>query len=138
MKKIILTLVMLTIVSTTQIFGQSKAKESAEMVSFCEKTGDATLVCAALGKCDEITATNKEVKIKSFNMSWQLPASKSEKEGLWIESSNMGGKISAENMAKLKTLEALKVTKLLIENVIATDADGKNERKISGMVITLK
>ncbi len=129
---------MFTILGTTHIFGQAKGKESAEMASFCGKSGDATLVYAALWKCDNITAANKEVKIKSFNMRWQLPASKGEKEGLWIESSNMGGKISAENMAKLKTLEALKVTKLLIENVIATDADGKNERKISGMVITLK
>ena len=142
MKKTILAAVLFTMMSTTLIYGQTKEvkKEEAPDITFCGTTkGEANLTYADIVKCDEIMLKDKSLKIKSFNISFMVPAENpKDGAGLFIDRKNEGNKFSKENMEILKTLEAKKSKKLLIENVIALEADGKTERKLHGLAISLK
>ncbi len=80
----------------------------------------------------------KELKIKSFIFSVLIPPADGKGEGVFIDYENTGSKLNKQILDVLKTLEAKKVKKILIEKVIIIEADGKTERKMRGIVINLK
>lgn len=140
MKKIILTSLLLALLGITSVLGQTKGNsDSIPNVSFCNavKEND-TIKYSALGKCDEIMQPYKELKIKSFVFSFLIPSADVKGEGAFEDYSNTGSKLNKQTLDVLKTLEAKKVKKILIENVIIIEADGKTERKMRGIVINLK
>lgn len=139
MKKIILTPVLLTMISTTLIFGQTKLNsDNIPNVTFCNATHENdTLKYSDLVKCVEITQPYKELKIKSFTVSFLFPPTDGQGEALFLDYSNTGSKLSEQILDVFKTLEAKKVKKILIEQVMVFDVDGKTERKMKGTVINL-
>lgn len=140
MKKTILTSVLLALLSTTSILAQTKVNsDSIPNVSFCNavKEND-TIKYSDLGKCDEIMQPYKELKIKSFVFSFLIPSADVKGEGAFVDYPNTGSKLNKQTLDVLKTLEAKKVKKILIENVIIIEADGKTERKMRGIAVNLK
>ncbi len=140
MKKAITTSVLLTLISTTLIFGQTKVNSgNIPNVIFCNAAHENdTIKYSDLSKCDEITQPYKELKIKSFTVSFLMPPIDGKGEALFLDYSNTGGKLNQQILDVLKTLESKKVKKILIEQVMVLDADGKTERKMKGTVINLK
>ncbi|MDO9186752.1 MAG: hypothetical protein Q7W13_12135 [Bacteroidia bacterium] len=139
MKKIILTPVLLTMISTTLTFGQTKVNsDNIPNVTFCNAAHENdTIRYSDLVKCVEITQPYKELKIKSFTVSFLFPPADGKGEALFLDYSNTGGKLSEQILDVFKTLEAKKVKKILIEQVVILDADGKTERKMKGTVVNL-
>lgn len=139
MKKIILTPVLLTMISATLTFGQTKVNsDNIPNVSFCNATHENdTIKYSDLIKCVEITQPYKELKIESFTVSFLMPANEGKGEELFLDYSNTGGKLNQQILDVLKTLEAKNVKKILIEQVVVLDVDGKTERKMKGTVINL-
>ena len=135
--KTILSAALLTVLSTSAIFGQTKEKTKSQ-VTFCNiisEQNEISIKYSDLGKCDELLTVDKNLKIKSFTISAKV-FSKDLKEDIWVDKTNAGGKLSKENLDFIKKLETEKVKKILIESVIALDGTG--EKKISGLVINLK
>ncbi|MDP1746345.1 MAG: hypothetical protein Q8L90_12250 [Bacteroidota bacterium] len=139
MKKIILTSVLLTLISTTLTFGQTKVNsDNIPNVIFCNAAHENdTIKYSDLVKCIEITQPYKELKIKSFTVSFLFPPADGKGESLFLDYSNTGGKLSEQILDVFKTLEAKKVKKIIIEQVTVLDVDGKTERKMKGTVINL-
>ena len=106
-------------------------------VSFCNAVNiNDTIKYADLVKCDELTQPYKELKIKSFTFSYSIPSSENKDEQLFVDYSNIGSKLNKQILDVLKTLEAKKVKKILIEQVVILEADG-TERKMKGIIINL-
>jgi len=139
MKKIIFTAILFTILNTNLSFGQEKAKElPVPNVTLCGATKDMDMVkYADLLKCDELMLPYKQLKIKSFTFSYALPAD-GKGDGIFIDINNTGSKFNNQILDVLKNAEAKKVYRLLIENVIVIDTDGKTERKFAGINIKVQ
>lgn len=139
MKKIILTPVLLTMISATLTFGQTKGNsDNIPNVTFCNATHENnTITYSDLVKCNEITPPYKELKIKSFRVSFLFPPSEERAEAMFLDYSNTGAKLNEKILELFKTLEAKKVKKIFIEQVMVVDADGKTERKMRGIIINL-
>lgn len=139
MKKLIFTAILFTILNTNLSFGQEKAKElPVPNVTLCGATKDNDMVkYADLLKCDELMLPYKQLKIKSFTFVYALPAD-GKGDGIFIDIPNTGSKFNNQILDILKTAEAKKVYRLLIENVIVYDTDGTSERKFTGINIKVQ
>ncbi|MES2286032.1 MAG: hypothetical protein V4547_10120 [Bacteroidota bacterium] len=139
MKKATLTSVLLTLISTTLTFGQTKVNsDNIPNVIFCNAAHENdTITYSELVKCAEITQPYKELKIKSFTVIFLFPPADGKGESLFLDYSNTGGKLNQQILDVLKTLESKKVKKILIEQVMVLDVDGKTERKMKGTIINL-
>jgi len=108
-------------------------------VAFCGATKNNDVIkYEDLLKCDEVTLPYKELKIKSFSMSAMIPGEKAGENGKFVHSKNEGSKLSKEYLGLIKKCAQRKGTKILIENLIVIDVDGKSERKFEGISINLK
>ncbi len=142
MKKTILAAAVFTLLGSTIIFGQttdnSKTKAQVTFCNIKSEESEITINYNDLGICDELTTVDKNLKIKSFVMSAPIPSKddKGNESLLFQDQTNIGGKLSKENRAFLKRFIALKVKKILIENVIVLD--GTTEKKLPGLIINLK
>jgi len=130
---------LLTMLSATVLFGQTKVyPDKIPNVSFCNAVNlNDTIKYSDLVKCDEVMQPYKELKIKSFTFSFLVPPSDGKGESLFMDYANAGGKLNIQILDMLKTFEAKKVKKILIEEVKVLEADGKTERKMKGININL-
>jgi len=139
MKFFLFPLALLTIACTNRINAQVKTQTANEVrAMFCGASNEETLSYSDLAKCSEVVSTDKELIIKSFKITYVVPSEKGEKENVMIERKNLGGKFTDENLAVIKSFESKKVTKLFFEEIIATERDGKNERKLNDLLLILK
>ncbi len=128
--KTLLFIAALIIISTAAIFGQAKgkAKTKAEVL-FCNtssKYSKFTMKYADLGKCNELLTIDKKLKIKKFNLSY--------KDGSgFVDMGNTGSKFNKEIRDFLKTCEARKINRIIIET---TAFDGAAEKKLSVLDIS--
>jgi hypothetical protein len=133
MKKLNLILVLLTVFSASETFGQKqKGYSKSPHVTLCQATTDNdTLTYDDLLKCNELSTTDKELKIKSFTLSVNV-------NGSFIDIENQGAKLSGQAITIFKPSQEKQVKKLIIENVKVIDANSKTERTIKGIVINIK
>lgn len=131
--KTIFSAFFLTMFSATAAYAQTAGDIPNAILCCASKPGD-TITYAELIKCDELTHPSKEVKVKSFKLSFAV----SEGAGaLYHEYNNTGGKLSKEVKDVLSTLESKRVKKLLIENVVVLTPRG-DIRNIKGIDVNLK
>ena len=108
-------------------------------MAFCGATKNNDVIkYEDLLKCDAVTLPYKEPKIKSFSVSAMIPGEKAEENSMFVDSKNEGSKLSKESLDLIKRCVQRKGTKILIENVIVIETDGKSERKSEGISINLK
>jgi len=108
-------------------------------VAFCGATKNNDVIkYEDLLKCDEVTLPYEELKIKSFSLSAMIPGEKDRENSMFVDSKNQGSKLSKESLDLIKRCVQRKGTKILIENVIVFETDGKSERKFEGISINLK
>ncbi len=132
--KTILSLALLTMFGTAANFAQNTDNVPNPILCGAAKSGD-VISYADLAKCDELTLPYKELKVKSFVLSYAVKSTDGQR--LFVEHTNSGAKLSDAIKAAIKTLEAKKVEKVLIENVVVLEQDG-TERKMTGLDIRLE
>ena len=138
MKKTIFSILILLIVSANFTNAQNKQIPNPN-VAFCGATKNNDVIkYEDLLKCDAVTLPYKEPKIKSFSVSAMIPGEKAEENSMFVDSKNEGSKLSKESLDLIKRCVQRKGTKILIENVIVIETDGKSERKFEGISINLK
>lgn len=139
MKTIIAATALITVLSTSVIFGQAKAyQDEVPNVSFCgAMNSNDKIRYSDLGKCDEVLQPHKELKIKSFTMAFLVPAPDGKGDGIFMDFPNTGSKLNKETLDALNTLKDKNVKKVVIEHVVVLEANG-TERKMKGIDIRLE
>lgn len=132
--KTIVSIVLLTMFGTTINFAQSNDNNTpTPILCGATKSGD-VIKYADIAKCTELTLPYKELKVKSFVVSYAEKSAEGQR--LFVEHKNFGAKLNDEIKDVFKTLEAKKVEKVLIENVVIIDQNGE-ERKMPGLFVRL-
>jgi hypothetical protein len=132
--KTILSVILLSMFGAVTSFAQNTDHVPTPVLCGAAKSGD-VLSYADIAKCEELTSPYKEVKIKSFVLAYTVTGA--DGNAVFVEYNNTGGKFGNDIKEALKTLEAKKVKKVLIENVLVIDKDG-SERKMKGLDVVLK
>jgi hypothetical protein len=128
MKKLLLSsavFMFLTVVAAAQ--GQKTSE-----ITICKHTEN-TFTLADLEKCSMLVPVDEKIKVKSFVVSLLIK----EKSGdVFKDIAVNGNYFSKEALDAIKSSKD-KISKIVIDEVIVWNAD-KQQRKISGMEITLK
>ncbi|MES2593105.1 MAG: hypothetical protein V4608_14575 [Bacteroidota bacterium] len=138
MKTVIAATALITMLSTSVIFGQAKAyQDEIPNVSFCGAMNQNDKIrYSDLENCDEVLQPYKELKIKSFTLAYMIPSPEG-KGGVFVDFPNTGGKLNQQTLDALKTLKDKNVKKIMIEAVVVLEANG-TERKMKGINISLE
>ena len=125
---------------STENKGSFSSEEATVYISFCgAKMGHNTMKYKDLLKCKQLTVSSKDYKIKSFGITAILHADDDmEAAGIYIAKQNRGSKLSDESIELIEKLIDEKGKKLIIEDVMLLESDGKTIKRINGMEIILE
>lgn len=129
MKKLILPIAAFVLITSAVMAQDSKTPE----ITLCKKT-PATISIAELERCNMILPVDEKTKVTSFTVSYLVEGK--DGKAVYVDYKVQGSSFSEQALAQLKNTER-KIDKVVIENVTAVDAN-KNEKKITGMVLTIK
>ena len=150
MKKIILSITLLTLLSTSIIWGQTKVKKGKKSeVMFCDIMTDKRSTTTEIVMeyslfedfvekwCTSLVPVNKKLKIRYFTISASVLSKDDKGAEAFINQyqTNTGAKLSKENKEFLKMLANKKVERIVIEKIVAFN--GKKEVELTGLVIKL-
>lgn len=119
---------------------RNSSKQPAVYISFCGAVKDRnTLKYADVLKCKKITLSSANYTVKSFGVTAMVrPDNDKEAPAIYIAAANTGCNLSDESIDLIKRLINQNGKKLIIEDIMLLEPDGKTIKKINGLEINVE